>query len=332
MSTLGQTALTLADWAKRLDPQGKIDKVVEILSVTNEILEDMLWLPTNSATGHRTTIRSGLPTVTWRLLNYGVQPSKSRTVQVTDTVGMLEAYAKIDVDLAELNGNTSDFRLSEDKPFIEAMNQELASVLFYGNTATNAEKFMGFAPRYNSLSAANADNIIDAGGTGSTNLSIWLVVWGDNTCHGLFPNGSKAGLTTEDLGKQLAYDDQTPPGQFMAYQTKYQWKPGLTLRDWRYVVRVCNIDRSALTKNAASGADIIDLMTQALELVKDLNAGKAAFYVNRSCRSYLRRQITNKVASGTLSMESVAGKRVVMFGEVPVRRCDALLNTEARVT
>ena len=76
------------------DPKGAIAKIVEILNETNEVLDDMLFLEGNLPTGHKTTIRSGLPSATWRLLNYGVQPSKSRTVQVTDTVGMLEDYAE----------------------------------------------------------------------------------------------------------------------------------------------------------------------------------------------------------------------------------------------
>lgn len=32
MSTLGSTVLTLADWAKRLDPDGKVPAIVEMLS------------------------------------------------------------------------------------------------------------------------------------------------------------------------------------------------------------------------------------------------------------------------------------------------------------
>ena len=166
MATLGTTALTLLDWARRVDPEGKIAKIVEILNDTNEILEDMAWVEGNLPTGHKTTIRSGLPSVAWRLLNYGVQPSKSRTVQVTDSCGMLEAYSEVDKALADLNGNTPEFRLSEDRAFLEAMNQELATTLFYGNTATDPEKFLGLAPRFNDLSAENGGNILTGGGAG----------------------------------------------------------------------------------------------------------------------------------------------------------------------
>lgn len=133
MAVKGVNALTLADWAKRTDPNGKVDKIVELLSQTNEILTDMMFVEGNLPTGHRTTVRSGLPSATWRLLNYGVQPSKSTTVQVTDSCGMLETYAEVDKSLADLNGNTAEFRLSEDRAFIEGMNQQMAQTLFYGD-------------------------------------------------------------------------------------------------------------------------------------------------------------------------------------------------------
>ena len=59
--------------------------------------------------------------------------------------------------------------------------------------------------------------------------------------------------------------------------------------------------------------------------------GRPAFYCSRKIRSFLRRQITNKVAASTLTMEDVSGKKVVAFDGIPVRRTDALLHTEARV-
>jgi hypothetical protein len=333
MSTIGQTAVTLQDFAKRVDCDGKVDKIVEIISLQNEILDDMLWMEGNLPTGHKTTVRTGLPGATWRQLNYGVQPTKSSTAQVTDTCGMLEAYAEVDKALADLNGNSSEFRLSEDKAFLEGMNQEMAKTLFYGNTAVNPERFMGLAPRFLASGVdplASGFNVIKGGGSGSTNTSIWLVVWGDNTVHGIVPKGSKAGFQHEDKGQQTILD--AAGGRFEGYRTHYKWDCGLTVRDWRYVVRIANVDVAALTKNAATGDDIVDLMTQALEKIPNLAAGRAAFYCNRTIRSFLRRQVVSKVASSTLSMDSVAGKKVVTLGEVPVRRVDQLLNTEATVS
>ena len=329
MATTGASNPTLADWAKRLDPNGKIDTIVELLMETNEILMDMTMLEGNLPTGHRTTIRSGLPTPTWRKLNYGVQPGKSRTVQVDDSAGMLEAYAEIDKALAMLNGNAPAFRLSEDRAHLESMNQAFVDTLFYGDTDINPERFMGLAPRYNSLSAENASNIIVGGGSGADNTSIWLVIWGPNTCHGFFPKAGKSGLMMEDLGQETLTD--AAGGLYEGFRTHYKWTAGLTLRDWRYVVRIPNIDISDLIIDKSTGANLTDLMVQALEIVPAMSMGRAAFYCNRTISSMLRRQITNQT-NVNLTFENVAGNHVLSFDGVPVRRCDALLNTEALVS
>jgi len=322
MSTLAVTHPTLLDLSKRLDPDGNIAPIVEMLAETNELLDDMVWVEGNLPTGHRTTIRSGLPVPTWRKLYGGVQPTKSRTVQVTDNCGMLEAYAEVDKALADLNGNTAAFRLSEDRAHLQGMNIE----------ATAPEEITGLGPRFNSTSAENGENILLGGGT--ENTSIWLVVWGPNTVHGIYPKGSQAGLQQRDMGEVTIEDaNGSNGGRYQAYRTHYRWDAGLSVRDWRYVVRI-QVDYSALTKAAATGADLIDLMTQACELLPEggLSMGRPAFYMNRSVRSFLRRQIANKVASSTLMMDEVAGKRVLSFDGIPVRRSDAILFTETEIT
>jgi hypothetical protein len=331
MATLAVTNPTLLDVTRRLDPQGKIDKIAELLSERNEILDDMTWIEGNLATGHRSTMRTGLPAATWRKLYGGVQPTKSRTVQITDSAGMLEAYAEVDAALADLNGNTNDFRLSENMAHIQGMSNDLATALFYGDTDVNPERIMGLSPRFDSKSAENGENILLGGGSNSDNMSVWLVVWGPNTCHGFYPKGSRAGLAMNDKGQVTVENVDGSDGRAEMYRTHYRWDSGLTVRDWQYVVRIANIDASDLTKDASSGADLIDLMVQALELVPSLSMGRPAFYCNRKVKSFLRRQITNK-SNVELAIDTVAGKRVMSFGDVPVRRCDALVETEATIS
>jgi hypothetical protein len=333
MAALATTNPTLADVARRMDPDGKIDTIVEILNETNEILEDATMIEGNLPTGHRTTIRTGLPTPTFRKLYGGVQPTKSTTVQVTDNTGMLEAYAEVDKALADLNGNTASFRLSEDRAHLEGINQKYVDTLFFGDEATNPEEFTGLAPRYNSLSASNAENIINAGGSGSDNTSIWLIVWGPNTCHGIYPKGSTAGLTMTDKGQVTIENIDGSNGRMEAYRTHYRWDCGLSVRDWRYAVRIANIDKSNLTKDVSgSSADLTDLMAQAVELIPSLGMGRPAFYCSRTIKSFLRRQIASKVSSSTLTMEQVGGKHVVTYDGIPVRRTDALAPDEAAVS
>ena len=339
MATLSNGSLTLADWAKRIDPEGRIPVVAELLSQSNEILEDCIFKEGNLPTGERVVIRTGLPTVYWRALNQGIPNSKSTTAQVDEACGILEARSEIDKDLAMLNGNTAQFRLSEDQAFLEAMNQTQATTLFYGNPGTDPKQFLGLAPRYSSLSATNAQNILSAGGSGSDNTSVFLVVWGDNTVYCPFPKGSKAGLIHEDLGEQTVYNaDGT---RLQALATRYQWKNGLVVKDWRYVVRICNIDVSDLiaqtnTQAASASTALIKLMARALYRVPNMAMGRAAFYMNRTVHSGLsiaaldKSQYVLKVNEG-LSQFGQPYSWLSFLG-VPLRRVDALLNTEAVVS
>lgn len=332
MAVLSTGALTLVDHAKRLDPTGKVATVVELLSQANEILDDMQWIEGNLPTGHRTTLRTSLPAVYWRLLNSGVLPSKSTTAQIDEMCGMLEAWSEVDVDLLMLNGNTGAFRLSEAKAFLESMIQEMASTLFYGNGALSPNEFTGLAPRYANLSE---QNVIDAEGTTSgppTDLtSIYLVAWGAETIHGIFPKGSQAGLMHKDYGEVTVEVTAGVAGSRMrAMQERFQWKAGLAVKDYRYAVRIANIDVSDL--GGMTPADLIDHMEHAVELLPN-KLGKPVFYMNRTVRRYLRKQVREQVAAGGgLTFENFAGKRVLMFNEVPVRTVDQILNTETVVT
>ncbi len=300
MGALASNVLTIADWAKRLDPNGKVPDIIELLSQNNEILDDMLFMEGNLPTGHRTTVRTGLPTVAWRLLNQGITPSKSTTAQIDETCAMLEAWSEVDVKLAALNGNTAEFRLSEAKAFIEAMNQEFAATLFYGNSGVAQEEFTGFAARYSSLSAANGSNIVDGGAAGGQTdcSSVWLICWGAQTVHGIFPKGSQVGLQHNDMGEETAETSAAIGGTRMrVLRDQWTWDVGLALRDWRFAVRIANIDNSALVAKT-SAADLIELMIKAIHRIPSLNMGRCAFYMNRTSFQQLDIQRRDDVQAG----------------------------------
>ena len=346
MALIGSTALTLADWAKRQDPDGKLSTIVELLSQSNQVLDDMLWIEGNLATGHRTTIRTGLPSATWRLLNYGVQPTKSTTAQVTDACGMLETYSEVDMKMLVLNGGSPEYLLGEAQAFIEGMTQQMAQAVFYASQASNPERITGFAPRFSTVNAANAqtaNNVIDAGGVGGTNTSMWLVVWGPQTCHGIFPKNSKAGLQHKNLGEITKV--LTDGSLLQVNREHFVWDAGLSVRDWRYIVRVCNIDVTLL--NGGSAANLITLLIRAVNRLPTAPVGvnpnqssdsprvsgpmgRAVIYCNRIIRTYLDIQAVNKT-NVLLQMEQWNGMSVTTFRGIPIRTVDAILNTEARV-
>lgn len=334
MSVIG-TAFTLQDLARRLDPKGKVDKIVELLKQTNPILDDMMFVEGNDGSSYKTTVRTGLPTGTWRKLNYGVQPEKSTTAQVSDACGMLETYSEVDKALADMSGDKGAFLLSEAQAFLEGMNQSMASALFYGDSTANKEQIMGFAPRYNAYGTdkkKTSYNVIHGGGIGDDNTSIWLVVWGYNTVHGIYPKGSKAGLSQKDLGEATK---TLPDGSmFQVYRSHYKWDMGLTVRDWRYVVRVANIDVSALDdagESSFAGNNLINSMVKAIHKIPNLRMGRPAFYCNRTVSTALDLLANNK-STLALKVSEVDGQPLVSFRGIPVREVDAILDAETLVS
>lgn len=347
MATVGGTYLNLADWQKRADPDGTMAPIIDLLSQSNAMLEDIPWVEGNLPTGHKTTVRTGLPSGTWRQLYAGVQPTKSTTAEVTEACGNLETYSEVDKDLADLNGNTAAFRLGEDQAFIEGMSQDMQAAVVYSNAIATPSQIMGLAPRYNSLSAsvATSANIIDAGGTGSTNTSMWLVGWHPNTITGIFPRGKMAGLQQRDLGEDTKVNSDG--SLYQVYRSHFKWECGVAVRDWRYAVRICNIDVTLL--GGGSAANLINALVSACHRVPVAPNGariqtmptdpsgivtmapRWGIYCNRVVASALDRQAMNKT-NVLLSMTEWNGHPITTFRGIPIRVVDKLLSTEARIT
>lgn len=336
MATINQGLPTLLDWARRTDPNGRIARIVEALTVDTPLLQDMPWFEANGTDGHLITTREALPSLTWRKYNEGVLPTKSRTGQFVETCGMLEGISKVDVALAKRNGDAAAFRLSEDMAFVASYNRVLEDAFFYASQKVNPERITGLSPRLDALSGiAYSSQVIahDSSPSGSDQASIWLVGWGDRKVYGIFPKGSTAGLSMQDLGEDLVTDSASASAtgaEFLAYRSHFKWEPGLAVEDARYLVRIANIDTSALSR---TGTTLITKMEQACEQIQSLTDCKPVFYCNRTIRSYLRSQARAAVSGGGgLTYENVDGRPVVYFGGVPIHRTDALLNTEAPLT
>lgn len=333
MSTLGATVTTLADIAKNWDPDGRPARIVELLSQSNRVLDDMHWEEGNLPFGSQITVRTGLPTSFWRLANQGVAPSKSTEAQFTEQCGILEQWSEVDKVIAELNGNTAAYRLNRAKAGIESMNQEMVGTMFYGNTGTAPEEFLGLSVRYNDDTAGNGQNIIDGGGlNGQTDCSsIWLIGWGPNSVYGIYPKGTMGGLQHEDLGLQTVETTAGVGGTRMrAYQDHWMWRPGIAVADWRYAVRIANIDISLLVANS-TGTDLIDAMIKAYHRIPFPETVRLAYYMNRTTFQMLNIQRRDAAIGGTgITMSDIDGRLIPTFNYngIPIRIVDQLTEAE----
>jgi hypothetical protein len=333
MATIGALYPTLIDIAKRTDPNGSISNVVEMLNKVNPILEDVAWHEGNLPTGHVYTSRTALPTPTWRKFNQGVAPTKSTTDQYTETCGMLDAFSKVDCALATLNGNAAAYRADEDNAFMQGFNLEVARALFYETVSTNPERIQGLATRFGATSGnAAAAQIIkaDSSASGNDQTSIWLVGWSPRTVYGIYPKGSKAGIASEDLGKQLTKDANN--NDFTAWVTHWTWQLGLVVQDWRYVSRICNIDTSAWKADLSAGADLVMSMDDAYAQIWEMSTVQPVFYMNRLTFSMFNKQLQKKGTVNLLEYLERGGGRIPHFLGVPIRITDAITSTESVVS
>src|ERR1700749_1972665 len=212
MATIGNSFLGLADIYKRTDSQRNMVPIIEALNILNPLMDDAVMIEANQGTKHLSTIRTGLPAVAWGKLYQGIPQSKSTTQQVEDTTGFVEALSTVDERLLEISKNPGAVRMSEAESFLESMSQDVTTNFFYSDTATTPERFKGLAARYGSLGSYGAGNqIINAGGAGSDNMSIWFVGWGTSATSLIYPEGTPAGINRQDMGRQRVLDDLGNP-------------------------------------------------------------------------------------------------------------------------
>lgn len=344
MATIGNSFLNLIDLYRGMGPDGKIDAdVIEVLHRLSPAVQDAIATEANKGASHLHTIRSGLPSVTWGRLYKGIAQSKSGKTQVEDTTGFVEGRSEIDERLLSLAGaNEAALRLSEADSFLEAMTQEVETGIFYHDSTTTPEKFKGLAARYNVRGGGGAgNNVIHGGGSGSDNMSIWFVTWGEQDTTLLYPKGTRAGLERIDRGSVQVLDSNNLP--YFAKVEEFRWHVGLAVRDWRSNVRIANIDVSDVL---AGNVDLYALMRQAYyknqkwRVSKDMKApdaakhGRSVIYMNATAAEALDALATNAGASDNfvrLKPMELEGQEVLSYRQVPIRITDALLNTEATV-
>ena len=328
MSTISAVNPTMSDITKMMGADGQIaSDIVDILKQDNEILLDATFQEANGGTYHRHAQRVGIPEPTWKRYYEGVAPSKSTYATVDEPIGMMENLSQVDADLLAHSGNPGQVRLHEAAGILEGFNQSFAQTMLYGSVSTSPAKFNGVLSRYSSKSAASGENIIDAGGTGSDNLSILLMTWSPLHSFMIYPKGSAAGLSRKDLGSQMLTESDGKRREVMEEQFKQH--VGMCVRDWRGNVRIANIDRSLLIGQSGAPA-VLELLAAAVDKLPS-GGGRTAIYMPRVIKTMLRIQMM-KQNNVYLTVGNEEGKPKLMFDGIPIRKVDQMAADEARVT
>lgn len=340
MATIGNSFLGLADIYKRTDQNRNITPVIEALNIVNPLMEDAVMIECNQGAKHLSTIRTGLPAVAWGKLYQGIPQSKSLTQQVEDTTGFVEGLSTVDTRLLELSKNPGAVRMSEAQPYLESLSQEVTTNFFYADTATTPERFKGLGARYGALGGSGSGNqIVDAGGTGSDNMSIWFVTWGEMQTSLIYPEGTAAGITRQDKGEQRVTDST---GIYYVKEELFRQHVGVRVGDWRFNSRVANIDVSNLI---AGSVDLYKFMRSAYYKLQSrrnrkidnggmVSPGRTVIYANRTALEALEALSVNKGSSDNfvrLTPDEIQGREIMTYKGIPIRETDSLVENEAQI-
>lgn len=233
----------------------------------------------------------------------------------------------------------ASWRLRRDQAFARGFARATVRDIFYGNPATNPNSCKGLFEIVKPGDEVFGDRCIDAGGTTDGKMTDIVLVGWDPAFNYLFypqfsPNG--AGFH-QKIHKEPVRVSKTVDGiarHYYALETDFRWDIGVAIYDPLTVVRICNVDTTKLSKSSktAGSPDLIDLFTQAVNMLPDQYKGRCAFYCNETITGVLRRQINNK-DNMLLNIGEVAGRKVTAWDGIPIHKLgtDVIMNTGAKL-
>ena len=318
-----QNMLTLLELAKNIDPRGQQAIVAEILTKVNKIWDDIPWFEANDIFSHVTAQEYSEPEGELRTLNDGVGLEDSQTVNIRDVLCMIESYCDSDIALVNAAPNPMSFRNGRARRFIRGISKTFITKLFYGNNGTDPKSFNGLAVRLDALSQTN---VVDGGGTGSDLTSVYVVRWGEGMANCRYPRGSGIGVQHRDLGEVTA---ETAAGKkFQAYRDWFKVHGGLVVEDDKCIGRYANIE-SAGASNTFDEDYLIELMNL---MSADDDWSGAAIYCNATVRTQMEIRAKDKTNVNYSFSDAFGAGPVLTFRGVPVRLCEAILNTETAIS
>lgn len=315
--------LTAIEAVKRGGVTDDQRRIIEELTLSNEILLDAPVVEANDRTVNTAVVRTALPKGQRRIYNQGVGTSASQTKVIHDVVAQLAIYSEVDASLVRNHADPQGFLMSEQVAFIDGLAQEQATDLFYGNHSLDPACIDGLAVRRDKL---NGDNCFSAGGkTAGKQTSIYLVKWGQQFAKCIYPRGASGlGVSMEDKGIQTV--EAPNGGKMEAYRIYYQIDYGLAVGHKQSVIRICNVD---ITSASLSGEELIKLILKYKSFLPQ-GDGTVSVLCNRDVMSLFDLATVDK-ANVVYTSKDPWGRDLNMIRDMRIRRCDSILNTESVV-
>jgi hypothetical protein len=338
MAELG-FAYTLMDLARLTLSNGELAKVYDMVTKNTPIVRDLMMVQCNKIDTHEHNELTGLPTSYYRLVGQGYPKSKATTKLVRDGCAKIGNRFEVPRETAKLSGNVVEFMAKQELFHIKSLMEKIEDTIIYGS-ANSPEEFVGLSERFSTPSADRTQagyNIIDGGGSGADNISVYGIVHSTETFHGIYPQGHGSGLAIDRIDSMDGSDGVpitdpvTTTNELIGYKRFVEQILGIAVPSWHGIVRIANIDESLLTKDFSTGADLNNLFQRMAIRMNKVKTGMKSIYVNDTIYSYIMQQLSNTVG-GNGGFSQVQGQEQVAFWGIPIKNCDTLTIAEAAVT
>lgn len=342
MATKGSRYITFRDLLSGRTPNGFVDKdVVDLVAQENPVLQDVLWKQCNKGREDVVTIRSGMPEAVVRSFYEGWTGTKQSKKQVANACCRCSTGIEFDWALYEQDKDKAAFLADEQRAHSSTLGDKVASLLFYGEVANDPKGINGFATTFSKYGAVSGNTMVTDDKTAAfyclnggdsesvqARRSIFLVGWGAKSCHGIYPEGSSAGIKIDQLTTQYM-PDGNGANLKMGLQ-EMNWEAGLNIRDFRYCGRICNIN--VATDPTANGAtDITKLVRKLVTRAKSTGVSQR-LYCCRLVFEAIAEQFEKKTMANAVKYADLEQKKEASLLGIPVSFCDCMNIDEAAVS
>lgn len=321
-------AYTLVDLKQGHDPQGNVAKIIDTLweHGQQDLMKDMKWMMADDLTTHSFLQTLYLPKGSFTGIGIGIPREKVGTKPVREDIFMLQGRSDIDVRLLRKSPNPEAFMANRNMLYLKGMLKNFNAQFFFGRSGlalypvADEKAPQGILIRHNALSMA--DNVHNAGGTGSDLGSIYLVKHGEDGLYLCFPRDGKDFITETPLPPHDAFDDLGNP--YTVISTEYTIQFGICKADPLAVQRVCNIKK-------VGTANIFDedLVIRAIENLE--NTEGAVLYFPKAIHTQARITLKDKPNVYFTEDKAFGSGKIMHIQDVPCRKMGCLSLNETAV-
>jgi hypothetical protein len=314
----------------KLSKNGQIIRFGKVLTEKKPMMEDMPFVPSNEILSFSGVRETSIPTPQIIKVGDGWDASVVQWAAFSEVISMFKDRSVIPKDTLRIQPKKVTKRLTILDRHIEGFGQGVCNHIIHGSSVATPEKFDGFGVRYTTPDATDPTNptngslgVYDMAGTGSDTTSIWMIQWSPEKVFGTYPvNDPHKGIQVDDMG--LVYVTAENSKKRWDYITELAWDLGLVVEDQRAVKRIRNIESSL-------SAISTDLIKKIIEARNDFMGEETVWmYVNSRIFTHLDWLTVDKT-NVKYSSENPYGKPMMMFRDMPIRKCPSILNDETAV-